>query len=84
MEIPNPEKPKPKIYLPEVRKIIESDIFLKWGLRQLEGINDEGDTLRHSQRITNLNYLLAKHFKYSEEDTELAVQAGLLHDIGKI
>ena len=84
METLTPEKPKPKIYLPEVRKILEEDIFLKWGLHQLEGINDEGNTLRHSQRITNISYLLAKHFKYSEEDTELAVQAGILHDIGKI
>lgn len=84
METFKPEKPKPKIYLPEVRKILEDDVYLKWGLRQLDEINDEGDTKRHTQRVTNLSYLLAKHLKYSEEDTELAVQAGVLHDIGKM
>jgi len=83
-----PEKPKPKIYLPEVREILENNVFLKWGLQQSEGINDGGNTLRHTQRVTNCGYLLAKHLaeknNLSSEDIELFVEICLLHDIGKI
>jgi len=85
---PRPEKPQPKIYLPEVREILENNVFLKWGLQQLEGINDGGNTLRHTQCVTNCGYLLAKHLaeknNLSSEDIELFVEICLLHDIGKI
>ena len=84
----HPEKPKPKRYLPEVRTIIESDIYLRWGIEALRDISDEEATLRHTQRMANCGYLLAKHLAkdrgYAQEDIELFVEACLLHDIGKI
>lgn len=79
----NPEKPKSKIYFPEVRAIIESEKFLRDGQKELAGMSAKKDTLRHSQRMTNLGYLLAKHRNFSEEETRLFVETCLLHDIGK-
>lgn len=84
----NPEKPKPKIYLPEVRTIIdiinsESEDFLKKREKDLAGMSAKKDTLRHSQRITNLGYLFARHHNFSEEEINLFVETCLLHDIGK-
>lgn len=84
MEIYNPERKRPKIYLPETRKILEGDVYLKWALRMLEEINDEGDTLRHSQRTANLGFLLARHLNYSKEEIEFFAEVNVLHDIGKI
>jgi len=88
MEIFNPEKAKPKKYLPEVRAIIESDIYLRWGIEALRDISDEEATLRHTRRMANCGYLLAKHLAkgrgYTREDIELFVEACLLHDIGKV
>ncbi len=78
------EQPKPKIYLPEVREFIVNDSFLKWGIEQLKEIDDDGNTLRHSQRITNLGYRLAKKLNFSEEKEYDFLEACLLHDIGKI
>ena len=79
-----PEKPRPKIYFPEVRDIITNDFKIKWGLEQLKDIDDNGSTVRHSQRIANLGYQLAKKLNFSEEKTFEFVEACLLHDIGKI
>lgn len=83
MEVFNPEKSKPKIYLPEVRAIIENDKFLRDGQKVLTGMSAKKDTLHHCQRMTNLGYLLAKHRNFSEEETRFFVEACLLHDIGK-
>lgn len=83
MEMPNPEKPKPKIYLPEVRAIIESDGFLTEVSQRLEKIGDEENTLRHSQRIANLGYLLANHLKLPKERAQNFFKACFAHDIGK-
>ncbi|MFH0929954.1 MAG: HD domain-containing protein [Candidatus Moraniibacteriota bacterium] len=89
----NPEKSKPKIYLPEVRAIIEiinnegddeSKDFLKKREKDLAGMSAKKDTLRHSQRMTNLGYLLAKERNFSEEEIKFFVEICLLHDIGKI
>lgn len=82
MEIHKPEKQS--VYLDPVREIIESDIFFKWALGQMEGINDEKNTLQHSQRIANLGYLLAKHLKFPKRKVYDFVEACLVHDIGKI
>lgn len=79
----NPEKPRSKIYLPEVRAIIESDKFLRDGQKDLAGMSAKKDTLRHCQRMTNLGYLLAKHRNFSEEEIKIFVEICLLHDIGK-
>lgn len=79
----HPEKPKPKIYLPEVRTIIENDKFLISGQKVLAGMSAKKDTLRHSQRMTNLGYLLAKHRSFSEEEIKIFIETCLLHDIGK-
>ncbi len=78
-----PEKSKPEIYLPEVRAIIERDRFLLDGQKALASMSDKRDTLHHSERITNLGYLLAKHHNFSKEETRLFVEICLLHDIGK-
>lgn len=78
------EKEKSRTYLPEVRVILENDVYLKWALRMLEEINDKGNTLRHSQRMTNLGFLLARHLNYSKEETEFFIEVNVLHDIGKI
>jgi HD-GYP domain-containing protein (c-di-GMP phosphodiesterase class II) len=82
----NPEKSKSKIYLPKVRAIIESDPagFLKKREKDLAGMSAKKDTLRHSQRMTNLGYLLAKERNFSEEAIKIFVEICLLHDIGKI
>ena len=78
------EKEKSRTYLPEVRVILENDIYLKWALRMLEEINDKGNTLQHSQRMANLGFLLARHLNYLKEETEFFVEVNVLHDIGKI
>ena len=39
--------------------------------------------MRHSQRMANLGFLLAKKLNFSDEETKLFVEACLLHDIGK-
>jgi HD-GYP domain-containing protein (c-di-GMP phosphodiesterase class II) len=85
----NSEKSKPKIYLPEVRAVIESinsesEDFLKKRQKDLAGMSAKKDTLRHSQRITNLGYLLAKERNFSEEEIKFFVEICLLHDLGKI
>jgi len=54
------------------------------GNEQLKEIDDDGNTLRHSQRITNLGYRLAKKLNFSEEKEYDFLEACLLHDIGKI
>ncbi|MDI6778161.1 MAG: HD domain-containing protein [Patescibacteria group bacterium] len=86
MEIPNLERRQ--VYLDPVRKIIENDIFLRWVREQLDLISDEGDTLRHTQRMTNCGYLLIRHLareqKLSNDDIELFVETCLSHDLGKI
>lgn len=84
MEIPNPEKPKPKIYLPEVRAIIQADNFLIKSQKDLAGKGDKKETLFHSQRMTNLGYLLAKRQNFSDEEIKYFVETCLEHDIGKI
>lgn len=84
MEIYDPEKKKPKIYFPEVRAIIEGDKFLMAGQKDLAGkLFDKKDTLRHSQRITNMGYLLAQKLGFSKEETAFFVEVCLMHDIGK-
>ncbi|HUD08644.1 MAG TPA: HD domain-containing protein [Candidatus Saccharimonadales bacterium] len=93
MEIFNPEKAKPKKYLPEVRTIIdiinnegkkeEDKNFLKNREKDLTSMSEKKETLRHSQRMTNLGYLLAKKMNFSDEETKFFVEACLLHDIGK-
>lgn len=83
MEIYKPEKPKSKIYFSEVRAIIESDRFLTEEQEEFAGRGDKKDTLRHSQRITNLGYLLGKKKGFSSDEIKLFVEACLLHDIGK-
>ncbi|MCX6762458.1 MAG: HD domain-containing protein [Candidatus Moranbacteria bacterium] len=80
----HPEKPKPKIYLPEVRAIINSIKYLRDKEKELTGKGDKKDTLHHSQRVANLGYLLAKHQKFSDEETNFFVETCLLHDIGKM
>jgi len=82
-DTPNPEKHKLEIYLPEVRAIIEKDRFLLDGQKALASMSDKRDTLHHSERMTNLGYLLAKQRNFSEEETKLFVEICLLHDIGK-
>ncbi len=74
METFNPEKSRPKIYLPEVRAIIEGDRFLLDNHKALASMSDKKDTLHHSERMTNLGYLLAKHHNFSEEETTLFVE----------
>jgi len=79
----NLEKSRPKTYLPEVRAIIESDKFLISGQKVLAGMSAKKDTLRHSQRMTNLGYTLARHRNFSEEEIKIFIETCLLHDIGK-
>jgi HD-GYP domain-containing protein (c-di-GMP phosphodiesterase class II) len=79
-------KNNPKIYLPEVKKILagEKDYF-NMIHKKLAGIMDDfGETLRHCQRVSNLCWLLANFFGWIEERTSLFVEAGDSHDIGKI
>lgn len=85
MEIFNPEKARPKTYLPEVKAIIDSDPtgFLRRGEKLLASMSEKKDTLRHSQRMTNLGYLLAKKKNFSDEEIKYFVEACFLHDIGK-
>ena len=92
MEIFNPEKPKKKRYLPEVQAIIEiinnegkgkNKDFLKQREKDLASMSEKKETLRHSQRMTNLGYLLARKKIFSDEETKFFVEACLLHDIGK-
>ena len=83
METFNPEKSKPEIYFPEVRAIIESEKFLRDGQKALASMDDKKDALRHSQRITNMGYLLHKHLGITSVDEKQFVEICLLHDIGK-
>lgn len=85
----NPEKSRSKIYLPEVRAIIEvinneSEDFLKKREKDLASMADKKDTLYHSRRTTNLGYLLAKERKFSEEGNKLFVETCFSHDVGKL
>lgn len=86
MEMYDLEKPKPKIYLPEVRAIIlgDPDDFLRKREKDLAAEPDKKDLLRHSQRTANFSYLLAKERCMLDEETRFFVEAGLEHDIGKI
>lgn len=84
LETFNPEKAKPKIYLPEVRATINSIKYLRDKEKELTGKGDKKDTLHHSQRVANLGYLLAKNQKFSEEKINFFVETCLLHDIGKM
>jgi|GEM_PF-2887021 len=84
METYNPEKTKQRTYLPELKAIIERNEFLLLGQKELAEMGDKKDTLRHSQRMTNLGYLLAKRQNFSEGEIKFFVEACLLHDIGKI
>ena len=77
MEIFNPEKPKKKRYLPEVQAIIEiinnegkgkNKDFLKQREKDLASMSEKKETLRHSQRMTNLGYLLARKKIFSDEE----------------
>lgn len=85
MEGRHHEQPSPKIYFPEVRAIIDGDKtnFLNDRLKDLTGLEDKKDTLHHSQRITNLGYLLYNHLNITSVSIEQFVEICLLHDIGK-
>lgn len=52
-------------YLPEVGKIVGGDKFLQAGHRALAGMCSKKETLRHSQWMTNLGYLLAIRHNFS-------------------
>lgn len=85
MEMHKPERRQ--AFLDPVREIIESDDFLKRGQKELAGISDKKDTLRHSQRIANCGYMLFEQFAGADnplrKEMGLAVETCLLHDIGK-
>jgi len=94
MEIYRPEKFKSSAYLPEVQAVLaavierdknnpEAKNFLPNSLKIISDLSDKKDTLRHSQRMTNLGYLLAKKLNFSKEEVEFFVEACLLHDVGK-
>ena len=92
MSLEELERPRPKIYLLEVRSIIEiinnegrdkNKDFLKQREKDLASMSEKKETLHHSQRMTNLGYLLAKKKNFSDEETKFFVEACLLHDIGK-
>jgi putative nucleotidyltransferase with HDIG domain len=97
MEILKPEKFKSDKFLPEVQAILKEIIeidkkttdpdknknFLPDSLMMLSDLSEKKNTLRHSQRVTNLGYLLAKKLNFSEEEIRDFVEACLLHDIGK-
>jgi response regulator RpfG family c-di-GMP phosphodiesterase len=88
MEIYKPEPEKPPVFLKPVKDIVDNHPYLSAWLVQLEDIGGSGDTWRHTQRVSNLGYLLARQVaqkgRYGNEYIELFVEACLLHDIGKV
>lgn len=86
---PKPEAEARSVHLDPVKELIESDDFLSENLEKIGEIKNDGkDTLRHTQRIANLGYMLAAHLAEKNNrpvvgDINDFVKACLFHDVGK-